>query len=178
MEYSFRNSVGELPTTILLTDQVLTVKQGNDEFSVPYLGVIQVNLDKVGPKVYRAVLHLEGQRPIVITNRYHAGPLTVEDRSRAYSTFIRVLHYHLKDKSRASYASGSDASRLWTQVIIAAAAAFVLSFTGELLGFRFLNPFIQGAILSGVMGLVILAFRAGHWPKAYKPTEIPMRFLP
>jgi hypothetical protein len=178
MEYSFRNSAGELPTTILLSDQFLTIKQGNDEFTVPYLGVIQVNLDKTGPKLYRAVLHLEGQRPIVITNKYHAGPLTVEDRSRAYSTFVRVLHYHLKDKSRASYASGSDASKLWTQVIVAAALAFILSFTGELLGFRFLNPFVQGAILSIVMGLVILAWRAGHWPKTYKPTEIPMRFLP
>jgi hypothetical protein len=112
MEYTFRNSVGELPTTILLSDQVLTVKQGQDEYSVPYLGVIQVNLDKIGPKVFRAVLHLEGHRPVVITNRYQAGQLTVEDRSRAYSTFVRVLHYHLKDKSRASYASGSDASRI------------------------------------------------------------------
>jgi hypothetical protein len=178
MEYTFRNSSGEPPTTVLLADQCITIKQGQDEYSVPYIGVIQVNLDKVGPKIFRAVLHLEGHRPVVITNRYHAGQSSVEDRSRAYSTFVRVLHYHLKDKSRASYASGSDASRLWTQVIAAAAISFVLSFTGELLGIRFLNPVVQGVILSAAMGLLILAWRAGHWPKTYKPTEIPMRFLP
>src|SRR5690348_2369925 len=117
MEYTFRNSVAELPTTIQLSDQVVTIKQGQEEYSVPYIGVNQVNLDKVGPKVYQAVVHLEGHRPVVITNHYHAGQHTIEDRSRQYSTFIRVLHYHLKDKSRASYASGSDASRIWTQVV-------------------------------------------------------------
>src|SRR5690349_10005711 len=119
MEYTFRNSSAEMPTTISLSDQYLTVKTGNDQYSVPYLGVIQVNLDKINTKLFRAVIHMEGHRPMVITNRYQADAVTVEDRSRQYSTFIRVLHYHLKDKSKASYASGSDASKLWTQVVAA-----------------------------------------------------------
>ena len=167
-----------MPTTILLSDQFLTVKTGNDQFSVPYLGVIQVNLDRINAKLYRAVLHMEGHRPILITNRYQTDAVTVEDRSRSYSTFIRVLHYHLKDKSKASYASGSDASKLWTQVVAAAAISFVLSFVGELFGVKFINVFVQGAILSLIMGSLIFAWRAGHWPKTYNPTEIPMRFLP
>ena len=163
---------------MLLSDQYLTVKTGKQQFSVPYLGVMQVNLDKISPKLYRAVVHLEGHRPIVITNLYHTDEVTIEDRSRAYSTFIRVMHYHLKDKSKANYASGSDVSKIWTQVIAAATISFVLSFVGELVGFRFMNPFVQGAILSLVLGSLIFAWRAGHWPKTYKPTEIPMRFLP
>ena len=178
MEYTFRNSTAELPTTLLLSDEFLTVKSGKEQFSVPYLGVNQVNLDKVNAKLYRAIIHLEGHNPIVITNRYCVDSVTVEDRSRGYSTFIRVLHYHLKDKSRASYASGSDSGKLWTQVVIAATISFVLSFVGELLGVRFLNPIIQGAILSLVMAGVIFAWRAGHWPRTYNPTEIPLQFLP
>jgi hypothetical protein len=178
MEYTFRNSATEVPTTLHLSDEVLTVSSGKEKFSVPYLGVVQVNLDKVNTKVYRAIVHVEGHSPIVITNRYCVDAVTVEDRSRAYSTFIRVMHYHLKDKSKAHYASGSETSKLWTQVVVAAAVSFILSFVCELMGVGFMNPFVQGAILSLVMGSLIFAWRAGHWPKTYKPTEIPMRFLP
>lgn len=178
MEYAFRNSPAELPTTLHLSDEALTVRTGKQQFSVPYLGVNQVNLDKVNAKLYRAIVHLEGRSPIVITNRYCVDAVTVEDRSRGYSIFIRVFHYHLKDKSKAMYASGSDSGRLWTQVVIAAAISFVLSFVGEFFGVRFLNPFAQGAILSLVMGGLIFAWRAGHWPRSYNPTEIPLRFLP
>jgi hypothetical protein len=178
MEYTFRNSASELPTTLLLSDEVLTVKTGKEQFSVPYLGVTQVNLDKVNAKVFRAIIHVEGHNPILVTNRYCVDANTTEDRSRGYSTFIRVMHYHLKDKSKASYASGSDSGKLWTQVTAAGAISFVLSFVGELLGYRLLNPFVQGAILSLVMGGLIFAWRAGHWPKTYNPTEIPLRFLP
>src|SRR5688572_82094 len=113
MEYTFRNSPTELPTTLFLSDEVLTIKAGKEQFSVPYLGVNQVNLDRVSAKVYRAIIHLEGHSPVVITNQYCVDSVAVEDRSRGYSIFIRVLHYHLKDKSKASYASGSDASKLW-----------------------------------------------------------------
>lgn len=178
MEYTFRNSAGEAPTTLLLSDHGITVKQGKEEYSVPYIGIHQVNLDKVKDKVYRTVVAVEGRRPLVITNRYQVDQRTVEDRSRAYSTFIRVLHYHLKDKSKALYASGSDASRLWTQVIVAAAIAFVVSFTAEFMGFSLLNPFFQGAILAAAMGLAVLARFISHWPRKYEPTEIPLRFLP
>jgi hypothetical protein len=178
MEYTFRNSPGEMPSTIQLSEHGITVKQGNDQYSVPYIGINQVNLDKVGNKVFRAVVLIEGHRPLVITNKYHADQVTVEDRSRAYSTFIRVLHYHLKDKSRALYASGSDASRLWGQICAAATVAFLVSFTAEFAGFSLLEPVFQGSILAAALGVAIMARYAGHWPRRYKPTEIPMRLLP
>jgi len=178
MEYTFRNSAGEMPTTIQLSDYGITVKQGKDQYSVPYIGINQVNLDKVGNKLFRAVVLIEGHRPVVITNKYHADQRTVEDRSRAYSTFIRVLHYHLKDKSRAMYASGSDAARLWAQICVAATIAFLISFTVEFAGVGLLHPVVQGSILAAALGLAVLARYAGHWPRRYKPTEIPMRLLP
>jgi len=178
MEYTFRNSPGEMPTTIVLSDHGITVKQGNSQYSVPYIGINQVNLDKIRDKVYRAVVLVEGHRPLVITNKYHADQRTVEDRSRAYSTFIRVLHYHLKDKSKAMYASGSDASRLWGQICVAATIAFFISFTAEYAGASIMHPIFQGAVLAAALGLAIIARYAGHLPRRYKPTEIPMRLLP
>jgi hypothetical protein len=178
MEYTYRNSAGEAPTTVLLSEHGITVKQGKDEYSVPYIGINQVNLDKVGDKAYRAIVLVEGHRSLVITNRYHIDQSTVEDRSRAYSTFIRVLHYHLKDKSKASYASGSDTSRLWVQVVIAAALAFVVSFTADFMGVSLFNPIVQGVLLAVAMGVVLLARYVTHWPRKYEPTEIPLRFLP
>lgn len=178
MEYTFRNSPGESATTVLLTEHGITVKQGHDEYSVPYIGITMVNIDKLTSKVFHAIVMIEGHRPLVITNRYYIDNHTVEDRSRAYSTFIRVMHYHLKDKSKASFASGSAASRLRLQIITAAAVAFVISFVAEYAGLSLLNPFVQGAVLATALALLILVRYVNHWPRSYNPTDIPMRFLP
>ncbi|HZY82594.1 MAG TPA: hypothetical protein VFE50_23870 [Cyclobacteriaceae bacterium] len=107
MEYTFRSSSAEMPTTIYLSEYNLTIKQGKQETIIPYAGINEVVLSKSHAKLFKTFLHPEGGKPVVITNRYYTSEKTVEDRSRAYGTFIRVLHFHLKDKSRANFVSGT-----------------------------------------------------------------------
>src|SRR5262245_48040771 len=97
-----------MPTTIYLSEYNLTIKQDKQETVIPYAGINEVVLNKSNSKLFKTFLHPEGGgKPVVITNRYYTSENTVEDRSRAYGTFIRVLHFHLKDKSRANFVSGA-----------------------------------------------------------------------
>jgi hypothetical protein len=105
MEYTFRPSLNEMPTTICLAEYNLTVKKGKQETVIPYAVITDVVLKKNSGKQFRTRLLPDGGKPIVITNTYHTSAKDVEDRSRAYSTFVRVLHFHLKDKSKARFSA-------------------------------------------------------------------------
>jgi hypothetical protein len=130
MEYTYRPSLKEMPTTICLTEHNLTVKQGKQETVIPYAVINEVVLKRVSGRLFRTRLLPDAGKPIVITNTYHASSTNVEDRSRAYSTFVRVLHYHLKDKSKARFSA------------------------------------------------LVVALRLFRFPKSYRPTDIPLEFLP
>lgn len=105
VEYTFRPSLNDMPTTICLAEYNLTVKQGKQETVIPYAVINEVVLNKNSGKLFRARLLPDGGKPIVITNTYQTSAREVEDRSRAYATFVRVLHFHLKDKSKAKYSA-------------------------------------------------------------------------
>jgi hypothetical protein len=104
VEYTFRASGKEMPTTICLAEYDLTVKRGKQESVIPYAMIRGIVLNR-GKKTFKTQLHIENHRPIVITNTYYSSAKDIEDRSRAYSTFVRVLHFHLKDKSDADFAA-------------------------------------------------------------------------
>lgn len=94
-----------MPTTILLAEYNLTIKKGKEETVIPYAVINEVVLNKSNGKQFRTRLLPDGGRPIVITNTYQTSSKDIEDRSRAYATFVRVLHFHLKDKSKAKYSA-------------------------------------------------------------------------
>lgn len=105
MEYTYRASLDEMPTTICLAEYNLTVKKGKQELVIPYAVINEVILNKLTGKQFRTRLLPDGGKPLVITNTYQTSSKDVEDRSRAYSTFVRVLHFHLKDKSKARFSA-------------------------------------------------------------------------
>ena len=72
---------------------------------IPYAVINEVVLNRNPSKQFRTRLLPDGGKPIVITNTYHTSSKDVEDRSRAYATFVRVLHFHLKDKSKAKFSA-------------------------------------------------------------------------
>lgn len=178
VEYTFRSSSAEMPTTIYLNEYNLTIKQGKAETVVPYAGINAVVLNKPRPKLFRTQIVPEGGRPIVVTNQYYTSERTVEDRSRAYSTFVRVLHFHLKDKSKANFISGNGAGSLWVWLCVAMALGFILAFTAGYLGFVLVSPLFDGVILAIALGTIVLALRLGRIPKSYTPNDIPLEFLP
>lgn len=114
MEYTYRPSLDEMPITICLAEYNLTVKQGKTETVIPYAVINEVVLNKSKGKLFRTRLLPDGGKPIVVTNTYHTSARNIEDRSRAYSTFVRVLHFHLKDKSKASFSATVAVLRLFS----------------------------------------------------------------
>lgn len=114
MEYTYRASLDEMPTTICLAEYNLTIKKGKQETVIPYAVINEVVLNRSTNKNFRARLSPDGGKPIVITNTYQTSSKDIEDRSRAYSTFIRVLHFHLKDKSKANFAVMSSVLGLFS----------------------------------------------------------------
>jgi len=113
VEYTFRPSLGDMPTTICLAEYNLTVKKGKQETVIPYAVINEVVLNRSTGRQFHTKLLPDGGRPIVITNIYQTSSKDVEDRSRAYATFVRVLHYHLKDKSRARFSAIVTALKLF-----------------------------------------------------------------
>jgi hypothetical protein len=113
VEYTYRSSLNEMPTTICLAEYNLTVKRGKQETVIPYAVINEVVLRKISTRQFRARLFPDGGKPIVITNTYQTSSTDVEDRSRAYATFVRVLHFHLKDKSKAKFSGVVTALRLF-----------------------------------------------------------------
>jgi hypothetical protein len=178
MEYTFRSSSAEMPTTVYLNEYNMTIKQGKQETVVPYAGINEVVLNKSRAKIFRTRLLPEGGRPIVITNTYYTSEKTVEDRSRAYSTFVRVLHYHLKDKSKAIFHSGNAATALWMWICIAIAMGFMAALTISYMDFTIVSPVLDGGIIAGILATIVVVAKLGRIPKAYTPNDIPLEFLP
>jgi hypothetical protein len=167
-----------MPTTVILSEYNFTLKCGKDERIIPYASIVQVNLTKARDKVFKASLRPDGEKTIVITNRYFQSAGAAEDRSRAYSTFIRVLHFHLKDKSKARFTSGNRSFRIGFGVVAIAFISFVMSFLADFYGFRLLDPVVQGVLLTVLLAVVFVTAGFTTWPRTYYPTEIPMEFLP
>ena len=178
MEYTFKNSAREEAQTIVLSDFSITIRENNVERTIPYANVISVRLCKLSSSSFKAIIDHDGEKPVVITNQYFSDEPASVNQSRSYATFIRVLHYHLKDKSGAAYSSGCNLEAMWKWAVIAVMVSFAMSFTGEFLGFQFLNPYVQTILLSVVSLGIIFALSGAQIPKEYTATNIPMNLLP
>jgi hypothetical protein len=178
VEYTFRNSVKEEAQTITLSDYSLGIRCGQENRTIPYANITSVRLCKVSSSVYKMILHEEDHKPLIITNRYVVKNNHIEDQSRLYATFVRVLHFHLKDKSKAEYSSGCNMETVWRWGIAAVFFSFALSFAAEFLGFRIMDAYLEATILTSVFAIAIFLFHAGRLPRAYTSTEIPLDLLP
>jgi len=177
MEYTFRNSAREEACTVSLSEFSLTLKQGKELRVVPYANIVEVQIERKGSRLFRIRLYPDSGRPIEISNRLYKGSAEA-DHSRTYATFVRVLHFHLKDKSNAGFISGKRSAQLGLEAMLVITFSFSISFVADYLGLSFINPFMQGAILSLCAGAFVLVANFNHWPRPYAPTNIPLDFLP
>ncbi len=177
MEYTFRNSAREEACTVSLSELSLTVKRGKEVRVVPYASITGVQIEHKGTRLYKTRLFPEGGKPIEISNRFNNG-VVEEDHSRAYATFVRVLHFHLKDKSKAGFVSGKRSAQLGMEAMLVIVFSFSISFVADYLGLAFVHPILQGVILSLCAGAFVLVANFNHWPRPYAPTNIPLDFLP
>jgi hypothetical protein len=178
LEYTFKNSAKEEAQTVSLSDFSITIREDNVERHIPYANVISVRLCRLTSTSYKAIVYHDGDKPVVITNQYVSDQPSEVDQSRLYATFIRVLHYHLKDKSGAAYSSGCNLESMWKWGVIGVMLSFAVSFTGDFIGVHLLNPYIQTIVLSGLSFVIIFFLFGAQLPKEYTATNIPIKLLP
>jgi hypothetical protein len=178
VEYTFKNSGSEKVQTIILNQYNFTIHSQGKEERIPYVNITSVRLSKTAGKLFKITIRPEGHEPISITNKYFLPDGKFEDRSRQYTTFVRVLHYHLKEKSSPVYSTGFSLNLLMAWCLISAFASFFISFVSEYMEVSLLNPFLQAAILTLLIVVIVVAINRGRLPKTYSPGEIPFQLLP
>ena len=178
MEYTFKNSISEKACTVLLDKYQLIVQLPDKKQVIPYASIMEIRLSKGIHGFFKVHVCADNQSRVVITNQYALQGGKFEDRSRQYATFIRVLHFHLKDKSQAKFISGSNLSLLLTCCIVSVAASFLISIVASWLYFNSLNPWITGLSMGGLAVAAILIFNLKSLPKPYTANDIPLQFLP
>jgi hypothetical protein len=177
VEYLFKNSVSHKPSTLVLSEFNMSVQSMAEERSISYASIVSLRLSKSN-SFYKAIITADGETPIQITNRFYRSDGSFEDRSRQYETFIRVLHFHLKEKSGADFCTGCS----WGKMILAGIStifgALVLSLGLYFLKINFIDVVTQSFLLATLfIGFLLAAFWP-HFPKAYQPEHIPSQFLP
>lgn len=163
--------------TVLLNDYNMTIRSDNDEMVIPYANITNIRLCKVSGDAFRMVISFNG-KSLAVTNQFVTENGRTENRSRAYSTFVRVLHFHLKDKSTAVYKTGCSSEKLWRSAIAGAAGSFILCFVSDFLGFNIINPYIDAVILSAALVSLLMVMQAGSLPRNYSAVNIPLELLP
>ena len=176
-EYTYKNSLSEKPCTAILTEYNLTLQSEGQERVIPYANILTVRLCKSKSR-FKAVIQPDGQQPIIITNQFYLSSREREDRSRQYSTFIRILHFHMKDKSTAEYTCGKNLKNLLIWACSAVLVAFIFSFVLEFLQMNPVNSNMLAVGLSILSIVLIIFLNWGRLPNVYRPEDIPLQFLP
>ncbi|MBI3218814.1 MAG: hypothetical protein HYZ44_04825 [Bacteroidetes bacterium] len=177
MEHVFNNRPSQSPSIILLSEFNMSVQHKGDEQLVAYASVTQVRLTKSN-STFKAIISIDGSDEIEVSNRLYHADGNVEDRSRQYETFIRVLHFHLKEKSVTQFVAGCSWLRAMAVVFGSLVLSVAISYALDWLNLSFVDPFTMSLLFSALtIGFLVATF----WPslpKRYSPTEIPTQFLP
>ena len=177
VEYTFKNSLSEKPVTVVLSEYALSYQCDGKETLIPYANILSVRLKRSGKK-FVVIIRPADQPEVQISNHYVVESNQTEDRSPQYVTFVRVLHFHLREKSMAYYVCGNNLQNILLAACGLVIVAFGLSYTMD--SFQ-LNPFnsnITALILSFLSIAIIAIVNWAHFPNVYKPENIPSQFLP
>ncbi|MCU0418363.1 MAG: hypothetical protein MUC38_01800 [Cyclobacteriaceae bacterium] len=177
MEYNYKNSVSAPASTVVLGELNLVIKKGDHERVVPYARITSVRLD-CSQGLYQVFLAIDDQPELMISNRFYFSNGTFEDRSRTYATFVRVLHFHLKEKSHSQFRAGWSRARIQLTLGLALLVAVNAALMLALLNVSLLPGAWQPmAIVLLALGVAYLRIQP-RLPRSYAPPEIPFQFLP
>ncbi|MBL7875089.1 MAG: hypothetical protein JNL53_05465 [Cyclobacteriaceae bacterium] len=176
-EYTSKNGFLEKPQTVILSDYSLIVQSDGYEKVIPYANILSVRLSK-HKSIYSATIQPDGQPPIRVTNQFYLSKTEREDRSYQYATFIRVLHFHLREKSVAMFTCGNNLSNLLVGACISVVLAFVISFCLDWLNVSPINSNVLAVMLSLLSVGCIVTANWKNFPNVYRPENIPLQFLP
>jgi hypothetical protein len=172
VEYTFKNSLSGEPTTVVLGEYSLSWFTEGKERLIPYANILSVQLSRSGKKFYTSIKPSD-QPEIRITSISVTGE---EAGGSQYATFIRVLHYHLREKSMAYYVCGNNLPGILYTSCASVIISFGLSHSISKLSFYQSN--LVALILTFLSITVIAIVNRGQFPNVYKPENIPSQFLP
>ena len=155
----------------------MSVQCGLDEKLVAYASITELRMMKT-KFAYKAIISIDGSKQIEISNRLYHPDGKTEDRSRQYETFIRVLHFHLKEKSNTLFVAGCSWVKAIGATLVAILFSIGLSYGLDWIKLSFVDPFTMSLLFSA---LTLGFLSATFWPllpKRYNPTEIPSQYLP
>ncbi|MEJ0054225.1 MAG: hypothetical protein WDN75_00395 [Bacteroidota bacterium] len=178
VEYSFRNSANGETTSIVLRDYDFTFRKGKEVEVISYANIVAVRISRTSGKNFRMYLYPDDHSPLVIPAVSFSENGKPMDQSREYAMLVRVLHHHLKDKSKAVFSSGGNSDKIWQWAAVSAVFSFIISIIADYLGFGLMNVYIQASVLTLMAVTVVVALNARNLPKTYQPTDIPLQFLP
>lgn len=178
MEYTFKNSVAHSPCTILLSEYEMSVQSAKQERTISYASVTSIQLSKSKGKFFKTIIKVDNEESVEIANCFCLKDGTKEDRSRQYETFIRVLHFHLKQKSSATYFSGNS----WNKILLVSAGclltSLLISVALDFLQVSFLDMSTQALLIATLLAGFLISASWPFWPHRYIPDQIPTQFLP
>jgi hypothetical protein len=155
----------------------MNVQSAASEKTVSYASILSIRLTKSNG-FFKTIVAIDGERPIEITNRFYRPDGSFEDRSHQYETFIRVLHFHLKEKSSAQFCTGCSWGKLILVGVGSIAMAVLLSIALYLFKINFIDLVTQSFLLATLFMSFLIAAFWPNFPKSYQPTNIPSQFLP
>lgn len=178
MEYQCKNSKGDEPVQFYLRDISMQIKSLGRDLIVFYSSIEDVSLTKRAGDLYTLRFTTIDNKSFTITNKYIHSSGLVEDKSFAYAMFVRVLHMHLKEKSKARITYRKvfripDWQKLSIVVLL-----FGISYVLDFMGVKLFHPAIHGVALSAIALLIITLSEKNKAIENFTSQEIPREFLP
>lgn len=166
---------------MLLTSNALHLYIDGAKYTTPYEKVVGVWLSTpagfLAGNTYACTLNIEDAKPIYvpIKNFDESGDLI--DQSNHYNSFIRVLHVHLREKSKAHYYFGVRPISYAIKVLVLLSIIFACLACYLLLNLSGVVVIPLGLVLMA-SAYTLLRFGIKSFPKLYDPNEIPLGLLP
>lgn len=178
MEYSCKNSKNEDPIQIYLRDLSMEVKSLGRDLIIFYSSIDSISLIKRAGGIYAIHFTTIEKKSFTISNKFvHTGGY-VEDKSAGYSMFVRVLHMHLKEKSKAQLSCRRVFHIPDWQKLLVVGLLFGISYLLDFMGVRLFHPAIHSTALSAIALLLIIVSEKNKAYENFACKDIPKEFLP
>lgn len=161
----------------MLSDLAIQVRGHNKDEVVHYSGVKSVWINKA-LGIYSVTITTVDGNQYVISNRFIHDDGRVEDKSTAYAMFVRVLHRHLREKSKAKFMCIKKYHLPDWQKFAWVPLAFAIAFLFDRLGYTLFHWALQGVALAAIGLLIIVISEKNRAVEKSTSGDIPIDFLP
>ena len=176
MEYQFQSGPNQKPLTARLNEFELSLEADGVAKRIPYASITEVRLNKKSDAYSIQIFALDFGTIVLSNKSYQGGTWT--NQYRTYQTFVRVLHLHLSNKSKAIFYSGSNLTEYTRKGIVLFVVAACLFLGEEYFNLLPMSSSLLSLIFFVAGALIILIPALNRWPKSYSPAEIPLDLLP